>query len=86
MWMFTTIGFFSIVAHEGDVETIVIRAHAREDLERLRRNHLPDLEILDGPCAYVSRDEWEHAAQGLAAGIDYSEFDPRDDVRRVLAD
>ena len=75
MWLYTTIGFFSVVAHRDDPGTILIRAHAREHLDALRRHHLPDLEIAgDGDYGFralVSRDEWEHAAQQLAQGVDY---------------
>jgi hypothetical protein len=76
MWLFTTIGFFSVVAHRDDPDTILICAHVREHLDALRRHHLPDLEIAadDGTYAFralVSRDEWEHAAQQLARGVDY---------------
>ena len=80
MWLFTTIGFFSVVAHRDDPETILIRARVREDLERMRRHHLPDMEIVEGAGtdyafrALVSRDEWEHVAQQLARGIDYPNF------------
>ena len=75
MWLFTTIGFFSVVAHRDDPRAILIRARVREDLEALRRHHLPDLQIDEaGDHTYealVSRDEWEHAAQQLAQAIDY---------------
>ena len=75
MWLFTTIGFFSVVAHRDDPRTILIRARVREDLLALRRYHLPDLEIVEGSEypyeALASRDEWEHAAQQLAQDVDY---------------
>jgi hypothetical protein len=80
MWLFTTIGFYSVVAHEDDPRTMLIRARVREDLDNLRRHHLPDLEIVEGAGtdyryrAFVSRDEWEHAAAGLAAAVDYPNF------------
>ena len=87
MWLFTSIGFFTAVEHPDDPGTILVRAREREDLENLRRAHLPDLEIVaaeDGFTVLVSRDEWEHAAQGLVAGIDYSSFAPPRDVMRSL--
>lgn len=80
MWLFTTLGFFSVVAHRDDARTVLIRARVREDLEELRVRHLPDLEIVEDAGsdyryrAFVSRDEWEHAAQGLAACVDYANF------------
>jgi hypothetical protein len=80
MWLFTTCGFFSVVAHRDEPDTIVVRARLREDLEALRVHHLPDMEIVEGGGtdyayrAFVSRDEWEHIAQQLARGIDYPNF------------
>ncbi len=79
MWITTTIGFFSVVAHADDANTMVIRARVREDLDSLRRHHLPDLEIGPGADsgypfrAMVSRDEWEHALQQLAQAVDYTD-------------
>ena len=79
MWIFTTIGFYSVVAHADDANTMVIRARVREDLDALRRHHLPDLESAPGGDsgypfrAMVSRDEWEHALQQLALSIDYTD-------------
>jgi hypothetical protein len=81
MWLFTTIGFFSVVADPDHPNTVTVRAHTREDLEALRRHHLPDLEISEAGepeyrfCAWVARDEWTHAAEGLAAAIDYPSFE-----------
>jgi hypothetical protein len=52
----------------------------RDDLEALRDHHLPDREIVetDHPDyqyrAFVARDEWVHAAEALAAAIDYPNF------------
>ena len=80
MWLFTTIGFFSVVAHADDPRTILIRARVREDLDELRVHHLPDLEIVEGAGtdyafrAFVSRDEGEHVAQQLAQSVDYPNF------------
>lgn len=80
MWLFTTLGFFSVVAHRDDPDTFLIRARVREDLDALRVHHLPDLEIVENAGtdyafrAFVSREEWEHAAQQLAREIDYPNF------------
>ena len=87
MWLYTTIGFFSVVAHRDDPRAILIRARVREDLAALRRHHLPDIEIVEGSDypyeALVSRDEWEHAAQQLSQSIDY--FD-EDAMQRVQSE
>ena len=36
MWLFTTQGFYSVVAHRRDPDRLLVRARAREDLEALR--------------------------------------------------
>jgi hypothetical protein len=80
MWLFTTLGFYSVVAHRDHPDTVLIRARAREDLDALRTHHLPDLEIIENAGsdyrwrAYVERLEWEHAAAQMAADIDYPNF------------
>lgn len=79
MWLFTPIGFYSVVAHPGS-DALVVRARALIDLEQLRDLHLPDLEILETPDrdyrwrTLVARDEWEHAAARMAVEIDYPNF------------
>ena len=80
MWLFTTIGFFSVVADADHPDTLKVRARAREDLEALRDHHLPDLEIVETDHtdyryrAFVAHDEWVHAAHALAGTIDYPNF------------
>jgi hypothetical protein len=80
MWLFTSIGFFSVVADDSHPDTFKVRARALEDLEALRDRYLPDLEIVETDHtdyrdrAFVLRDEWEHAAHALAADIDYPNF------------
>ena len=80
MWLFTEIGFFSVVAHRDRPDTLLVRARAREDLEALRDRHLPDLELLENAGsdyrwrAFVGRADWERVAAALAAGIDYPNF------------
>jgi hypothetical protein len=80
MWLITSIGFFSVVAHADQPDTLLVRGRVRDDLEALRRGYLPDLEIVEGSGtdyqyrAMVSREEWEHAVRGLVADIDYSNF------------
>jgi hypothetical protein len=80
MWLLTSIGFYSVVAHRDNDETVLIRSRTREDLDQLRRRYLPDLEILENAGtdyryrALLERSEWEHAAQKLAADVDYPNF------------
>lgn len=42
MWLFTTQGFYSAVAHRSDPSRAIVRARAREDLEALR-HQIPSL-------------------------------------------
>ena len=80
MWLFTSLGFFSVVAHRDDPDTLLIRARARDDLEALRDRHLPDLELHENAGsdyrwrAFVARDEWQIVAANLTAEIDYPNF------------
>jgi hypothetical protein len=80
MWVFTSIGFFSVVADDVHPDAVKVRARVRGDLEALRERYLPDLEILESADtdyrfrAFVLRDEWAHAAHALAADIDYPNF------------
>ena len=78
--MLTTLGFFSVVQSRGDADTLLVRARVREDLERLRDAHLPDLEILEHHGtdyrfrAIVPRAQWVWAATAMAAEVDYDNF------------
>lgn len=79
MWLITTQGFYSAVAHRDAPELIVVRARAREDIEALRRQ-IPELETVENAGsdyrwrATVRRAEWEAACVALAADIDYPNF------------
>lgn len=79
MWLFTTQGFYSAVAHRDDPERVIVRARAREDLEALKEQ-IPTLRILEDARAdyryraIVTLEQWVAAAAILAAGIDYDNF------------
>src|SRR5436190_22648016 len=79
MWLFTTQGFYSVVAHRRDPDRLLVRARAREDLEALR-DQIPDLRIFsDAHADYrwravVTRAEWVAAIAQLATEIDYENF------------
>ena len=79
MWLFTTQGFYSVVADRDDPERVLVRARAREDIEALRRQ-IPGIEPFSEPGsdyrwrAFVLRSEWEEAISRLAAEIDYDNF------------
>lgn len=80
MWLFTTLGFFSVVAHRDDPDLMIVRARTRRDIEALSDRFLPVGEIdeesgTDYPFRiFVARDELERAAAALARDIDYDNF------------
>ena len=79
MWVTTTRGFFSVVAHRDQPEMVLVRARAREDLESLAEVTGP-LEIETTPerdygyRAVVPRERWSAGLVLLAAEIDYDNF------------
>lgn len=80
MWIFTMIGFFSVVQKSGD-DDLTVRARARADLEALRARHLPMMSApidhggTDYPWrAKVSHADFAAALGQLAAAIDYANF------------
>lgn len=80
MWIFTTLGFFSVVAHRDDEAALLVRARVRGDLEALRDRHLAGHDILEWEGSdyrfrlVASRDDWARVAGELGAGIDYANF------------
>ena len=79
MWLVTTQGFYSVVAHRTKPEHLLVRARAREDLEALKKQ-IPSLEPCEDPHAdyrwrvEVHRDEWRRALVQLSDRIDYDNF------------
>ena len=79
MWLFTTQGFYSVVAHREDPGTLIVRARTREDIEALREQ-IPAIEPFEDAGAdyrhraCVSRAEWLAAVAQLTADIDYDNF------------
>lgn len=80
MWLFTTIGFFSVVQKPGDAD-LTVRARVRADLEALRAKHLPAMTTpvdhggTDYPWrAKVSHADFAAALGELAGAIDYANF------------
>ena len=82
MWLFTTQGFYSVVAHRSDPAKVLVRARARSDLEALREQ-IPDLRIFEDADAdyryraIVDHEKWVAAVAILAASIDYDNFKKR---------
>jgi hypothetical protein len=86
MWIFTPIGFFSVVSCEGfpgvpPGKTLMIRARDPGDLDRLRDSYLPGLgpnvEVpgRDYPVrAFSTHQEFADCLSKLALEIDYTNF------------
>lgn len=85
MWIFTTFGFFSVIADtkapEGDL--LWVRARVRKDLERLKERYLPDpysspiIELANRDYPYrvsVFRQNWKAAMVRIVNDLNYSNF------------
>lgn len=79
MWLITTQGFYSVVAHRDKADVLLVRARVWEDLEALREQ-IPALRPVETPDAdylwraEVTTEEWAAAVVELAARIDYEAF------------
>jgi hypothetical protein len=79
MWLFTTIGFFSIV-QKPDQDYLTVRARVASDLDRLRQRYLPELsntepEVVDYPFkANISREALARGMERIIQDITYSDF------------
>jgi hypothetical protein len=79
MWLLTTQGFYSVVAHRDHPEMLLVRAQTRDDIEALR-NQIPDLAPYEDPNAdyrwraEVTREQWVEALEQLGGAIDYPNF------------
>ena len=90
MWLFTPIGFFSIVQKPGD-DVLTIRSRVAGDLEALRERYLPSLSTiistLDADYAFratASHRDFAESLASMAASIDYDNF--KDEVARKQGD
>lgn len=80
MWLFTTIGFFSIVQKPG-TDHLTVRARVADDLDQLRQKYLPELSPTtkrggtDYPCrATVSHAAFAGAVAQIIRDIDYANY------------
>ena len=79
MWLITTQGFYSVVAHRDEPDKLLVRARTREDIEALREQ-IPTLEPFEDRHAdyrhraVVGRAEWVAALAQLVTEIDYDNF------------
>jgi hypothetical protein len=82
MWIFTTIGYFSVTADQDSrVPRLQVRARVRKDLDLLRSSFLPELSPTielknrDYPYrGYCSHEEWAGALVQLSLSLNYSNF------------
>src|SRR3954465_268323 len=79
MWLLTTPGFYSVVAHRDDPALGLVRARVEDALLALREL-APGIDpwfdpLADYPWrAELPRDEWARVAAALACEIDYGNF------------
>ena len=87
MWLFTIIGFFSVVQKPGETQ-LTVRARVAADLDRLRERYLPTLSATvtnagtDYPFrARASRKAFSEAMARMGEDIDYANF--KNEVAKV---
>ncbi len=80
MWIFTNIGFFSVVQKKGNC-FLTVRAWVASDLDRLRKEIMPELTATatgrgtDYPYrATISHEDFARGITKLAKDIHYSNF------------
>jgi hypothetical protein len=85
MWLFTKVGFFSVVLEEegndGDDARLMVRARVGEDLAKLRSTYAPKLSATvewpgrDYPYrAFITKEEMAEAMVRITLDIDYGNF------------
>jgi hypothetical protein len=88
MWLFTNIGFFSVV-QKPKTKFLTIRARVASDLDNLRQKFMPTLSPTtdkggsDYPYrATINHDEFAAGLAKMGETIDYSNF--KDEVARKM--
>ncbi len=95
MWLFTKVGFFSVVTadrRKGEPLQLMVRARIADDLHALRSSYAPDL----GPTlhnagtdypyrAIITREGWAAAMTKLALDLDYRNFKDEVEERQGMA-
>lgn len=83
MWIFTSFGFFSVVANrkKGKEQQVVVRARFEGDLDRLRKEYIPRLsgvtfkKYADYPYrAYCGRQAFANGMQKICMDLFYTNF------------
>ncbi len=80
MWIFTTVGFFSVVQKSGD-SFLTVRARVSSDLDQLREKYMPELsETIKGQGtdypyrATINREDFAKGIAKMSKDIDYGNF------------
>jgi hypothetical protein len=79
MWLVTVQGFYSVVAHRGKPDHVLVRCREEKDLLALRAQagkfKIRYDDRADYPYrAVLTRARWEHAVAELSREIDYDNF------------
>lgn len=93
MWIFTDIGFFSVVRHWKHHDRMVVRARCKDDLVNLVDKHGSDLNrgrrhiLLTPDADYCSRlivdtGKWSAVMSKISSDVDYTNF--KDTVHRRM--
>lgn len=90
MWLFTSIGFFSVVQKPG-TDYLTVRSRVASDLEQLRERYMPELSATiegvgsDYPFrATISHKDFAQGLAQVALDINYGNF--KDEVARQMGD
>ena len=80
MWIFCSLGFFSVV-RDTETESLMVRARCIDDLVALRAKYLSAKHLIvrtpdrDYPARiFVSDRDWARIAKSMAGSIDYTNF------------
>ena len=87
MWIFTTVGFFSIVQKRGN-SFLTVRARVASDLVGLREKYMPELsetvmnQGTDYPCrATISHHDFSKGMEKIVKDIHYGNFKSEVEVK-----
>jgi hypothetical protein len=81
MWLFTTTGFYTVVAHNDMPDTLIVRARVKKDLIDLKRDYMPELSKItfhldyDYPYrSFISHADFGKGLAKMAMDINYEKF------------
>lgn len=81
MWVFTTVGYFSVTRDTSHPDRLQVRARVKGDLDLLRSSYLPELTPTiqlpgrDYPYrGYCTKEQWGGALVQISMALDYGNF------------